>query len=564
MRDCYKDAVSLFNYQNERPFISDAINVLDSKWNEKNLFIIEAPTGYGKSSITASLALKTFRDNGKLLVVFPLRVLLEDQFRKLADDIIREDGSVLGKKYMHEPDSPYLIKPITLTTVDTLSLTMFGLAPEDLSRVVGSWNEWSGTSHKTVGHYLFSWSSVFLSDIILDEVHLLTDSTKSLTYLIALLEYAIRNEQRIILMSATLSRYFRHIIENSLFRYRRKIEWVEFDGKDKDFMSERLSKRYNIHVAELSSSNKFNTLLSWLEEEKAKGFRRALVVFNTVGDAITFYRLVEDSNKLLLHSRFSTIDKEEKQEILAKLRGANSYVIVGTQSIEAGLDISSDLLITELSPASSLIQRFGRFLRYDGEDEGAAYVWYEDTLKGKRRYKVYDAELCRRTLSFMKEAERKLNFHVPYGENGYKSLIDGTYDGVVEQVNMREVDRMLSSFLDFNSISDAISLFLRLEGSFVREALTIPVNTEGAQEEVIPISHSMFKRLLELGKVKGIIPGGHERIEEITQYEKQQLMDQYSAVKFLFKRNVAAFVIEGYYDSELGLVVEMDDEHELA
>ena len=41
-------------------------------------------------------------------------------------------------------------------------------------------------------------------------------------------------------------------------------------------------------------------------------------------------------------------------------------VIVATQVVEAGVDVSARTLVTELAPWSSLVQRFGRCARYGG------------------------------------------------------------------------------------------------------------------------------------------------------------------------------------------------------
>ena len=40
-------------------------------------------------------------------------------------------------------------------------------------------------------------------------------------------------------------------------------------------------------------------------------------------------------------------------------------IVVATQVVEAGVDISARTLVTELAPWSSLVQRFGRVARYE-------------------------------------------------------------------------------------------------------------------------------------------------------------------------------------------------------
>jgi len=64
--------------------------------------------------------------------------------------------------------------------------------------------------------------------------------------------------------------------------------------------------------------------------------------------------------------------------------------------IEVGVDLSSDMMIIKISPASSLIQRFGRFLRFD-ERKGRIYIWFEEKLLNSGDYKVYNGELTRKT-----------------------------------------------------------------------------------------------------------------------------------------------------------------------
>jgi len=77
---------------------------------------------------------------------------------------------------------------------------------------------------------------------------------------------------------------------------------------------------------------------------------------NTVDRAREIGRLLADLEPLVIHSRFLGLDRELLQKKLKGYKG----VIVATQVVEAGVDLDADLLITELCPWSSFVQRCGR------------------------------------------------------------------------------------------------------------------------------------------------------------------------------------------------------------
>ena len=560
LREYYRRALRALGYKTERRYISEAIERIESSWGEKNLFVIEAPTGYGKTTITASLALLTGEEAGKLIVAYPLRTLLEDQYSKLRNVV---DEQRLGKRYMHEESSPYLIKPITLTTVDTLSLTMFGLAPEDLNVVVRGWEEdrFVNTSR---GHYLFSWSSVMMSDIVLDEVHLVAEESKSLTFLTAMLEHIISHDQRVVFMTATMPTRFKELILDSLRRFRDRVEWMEFRGsaEEDEYIASRLEKKPEIHIRRLGSDAKFDTIRGWLDDALERGLRRVLIVFNTVGEAVSFYRNLEGyENRLLIHSRFTEGDRLRKHEELQRLKSGGDYIIVATQVVEAGLDLSSNALITDLAPMCSTIQRFGRLLRYEGEREGVAYVWYESDLGGDRQiYKVYDRGLCAATLDALREAERgNVSLHVPSGERGYKLLLDRVYQDADLRINYQKIDKMLSVFTNLGDISKAVDLFFEMEGSFVRESALVPVRCPEMKDEV-SVEMRVFERLLKEGLVKGQIvengeKGIHECLPSWLSEGSTTLQGSLTRkiIKHIHNAGVKAFIVEGSYNSEYGL-----------
>jgi CRISPR-associated endonuclease/helicase Cas3 len=129
---CYNKILERwFNETKGRFFINKAIEHIQRHWNDKNIFVIEAPTGYGKSTISAAVSLYSLEAKGNLkcIVAFPLRTLLEDQYYKfigekersrIYDNILGiEDPEkvrlLIGKRYMHNPDSRYLVIVIILS-----------------------------------------------------------------------------------------------------------------------------------------------------------------------------------------------------------------------------------------------------------------------------------------------------------------------------------------------------------------------------------------------------------------------------------------------------------------
>jgi len=76
-----------------------------------------------------------------------------------------------------------------------------------------------------------------------------------------------------------------------------------------------------------------------------------------------------DDCVLLIHSRFITPDRFEKEEKLRKWLGKNGnrpakLIVVGTQVLEQSLDIDFDVLVSDIAPMDLLLQRLGRLQRH--------------------------------------------------------------------------------------------------------------------------------------------------------------------------------------------------------
>jgi CRISPR-associated endonuclease/helicase Cas3 len=123
------------------------------------------------------------------------------------------------------------------------------------------------------------------------------------------------------------------------------------------------------------------TLRAWVDavrrahEENEQGpfGRVTLVVVNTVARAVDLHAALRDewSNRRieveLVHSRFRPYERVSwVRRFLSRAActpGADR-VIVATQVVEAGVDLSAGALVTELAPWVALVQRFGRVARY--------------------------------------------------------------------------------------------------------------------------------------------------------------------------------------------------------
>ena len=121
---------------------------------------------------------------------------------------------------------------------------------------------------------------------------------------------------------------------------------------------------------------------------------RTLVMVNTVERARRLYRALqgaapEDLEVRLLHSQFRPPDRRAAVEAALRPTAGAGRIVVATQVVEAGVDVSAATLVTELAPWTSLVQRFGRCNRFGGHPAGE--VWWVD-LPGDKEAAPYRPE----------------------------------------------------------------------------------------------------------------------------------------------------------------------------
>jgi CRISPR-associated endonuclease/helicase Cas3 len=91
---------------------------------------------------------------------------------------------------------------------------------------------------------------------------------------------------------------------------------------------------------------------------------KVLWVCNTVGRVMNAARMMADRSPLIYHSRFKYEDRVERhRDVIAAFKMDGPAQAICSQVAEMSLDLSADLLVTDLAPVPALIQRLGRLNR---------------------------------------------------------------------------------------------------------------------------------------------------------------------------------------------------------
>jgi len=108
---------------------------------------------------------------------------------------------------------------------------------------------------------------------------------------------------------------------------------------------------------------------------------------------------------LCYHSRFKLIDRRlHHDNVITAFQANNAVLAVTTQVCEMSLDMDADLLITEIAPVTSLIQRMGRCNRnaQPGQNKtGSVYIYSPENIN------PYSAEDMRGSIEFCRHIAGK-------------------------------------------------------------------------------------------------------------------------------------------------------------
>ena len=103
---------------------------------------------------------------------------------------------------------------------------------------------------------------------------------------------------------------------------------------------------------------------------------KTLVIANTRKKAVNLYNSIAQIHKDITKIYLSSgIRKKDRIDILKNLSKKENYVLISTQVVEAGVDISFSNIYREAAPLDNIIQVMGRLNR-EGLDPDAKLVVY--------------------------------------------------------------------------------------------------------------------------------------------------------------------------------------------
>lgn len=314
--------------------------------------LVHAPTGAGKTLAAVAPFLKLVLENkgGQLLYSLPLRILthsLGETAQNWADKF-GIDGFTIQTG--DQSDDPMLEGRGIFCTIDQ---SLSGLAGFPLSLPQRMSNINLGV--------------LYNSYLVFDEIHLF-DWQRALSTIISLFKHFRPPGLPAVFMTATLSNEAEEWVKKNL-----KAEIIKVTPDQcKDIPSESDKQRTvywqdaELNVHEIERLHK----------------RKTLVIVNRVKRAQELYRELKSRkpgyNVVLIHSRFLPPDRIKKENLARRYLARDSKekaIVITTQVVEAGLDVSADRLLTELCPANSLVQRMGRCARYPDE-KGDVFVYW--------------------------------------------------------------------------------------------------------------------------------------------------------------------------------------------
>ncbi len=296
---------------------------------------------------------------------------------QLGSDVKKEIGEEnVAIQHLGLSESPFFAKKVVITTLDTFALNFYKTPALELSKLF----------ERNIAHFEFARGLIYSSLVVFDEFHLFSrlgvsnaeeEESKSLHAVVYAIRALALAGVPVIVMTATMPNVLKTFLKSFLASAGvRLIDMTYEKGRDHGFESGRTERKIDIEVVKREDFTKI------CEEELSKEKPpKIMVVLNTPRSALRIYNELGRYRPVFLHGKLPEATRKKRMGMLDTM-DKTPHLLVATQVVEAGLNLSFDMLLSEACPADRLIQRAGRVARKEGHNKGIVYVsgYDEDVL----------------------------------------------------------------------------------------------------------------------------------------------------------------------------------------
>jgi CRISPR-associated endonuclease/helicase Cas3 len=348
---------------------------------DKRIFLIEAPTGIGKTFSALHLALKICRDKNKkrLITALPMTSIIDqthEEYSKITgtSELLKFHHLTYAKDYSISPEKDKINETHYFSSQEKDFLAMSW--SED-KIIVTTFNQLFNLFYSHKNRDLVKFWTIRDSVIIVDEIQavpriLLMDVAETMSFL------AIQFDIDFILMSATLPEITRFLPGQMVASL-----------LDNRYFSLDFNNRYALRMA--PEINDYSSLVDAVKAEYEKNKSLLCVVNSKKLSLELFSELKEEAEQkkqtdelFFLNTNFIPKHRAEIiNQIKERLKLKQKTLLVSTQVVEAGVDLDFDFGIREFAPLYSMIQTAGRVNRENRERMNlTARLIITDTIDG--------------------------------------------------------------------------------------------------------------------------------------------------------------------------------------
>lgn len=337
-------------FKTEEVNLTEVQSKIDKCNLEQNQLILSS-CGSGKTEASFYIA-KNW--NKKILYVYPMKTLASSIHKRLNNyEKILNSGQNWSIQHSSDEEDKFLSEENCITTIDQVISGYLGIGIQSFIRG----------------------KNVVCSNFIFDEIQLF-DPERTLKTTICMLDKLIEHGNKFVIMTATMPEILINFLAD---RYNMQVTIT--DKPSVETREVRLYYKNHIDIKEVEAFNNKQIIICNCQREQEE-------IYNKISQK---ERVILLNNKLLKNDRKNV----EKQvfDLFGKESKENDKILITTQIVEAGMDISASRMYSSLCPIDNLVQREGRVCRWGGN--GKLVVFNDFTS-------VYDKKVCNSTLEHIK------------------------------------------------------------------------------------------------------------------------------------------------------------------